>query len=192
MPSRQQSSTLPPVKLNVAGRSDIYLRLTSLDDVEELYRFIENNRQHLQAYQEWARDATLDSTRKTIAKMVNNIADHKWLQYRIIAVDEAGAKRLVGSVTFYEYDADKKVAGMGYWLGKDAEGHGYAQSAAERLLQYGFEEWSLERALLEISPDNERSERLAQRLGARLTKLRTAGLLSDDSKNYRVWEIKKP
>jgi RimJ/RimL family protein N-acetyltransferase len=54
---------------------------------------------------------------------------------------------------------------LGWTLGRDAWGHGYATEAALAVADWGFRELELEQIISLIEQGNERSEKVAERLG---------------------------
>jgi RimJ/RimL family protein N-acetyltransferase len=54
---------------------------------------------------------------------------------------------------------------VGWQLAREAWGHGYATEAASAALEFGFEEHGIEEIVAIINPGNERSLRVAARLG---------------------------
>src|SRR5262249_27235381 len=54
---------------------------------------------------------------------------------------------------------------VGYWLRDGAEGHGYAQEAVRELTRFALEELAANRVEIRCDPRNERSRRVAERLG---------------------------
>ena len=59
----------------------------------------------------------------------------------------------------------EKFYGIGYILGKDAWGKGYATEAGEASIRYLFENYAAQKVIAEIRPENEASVRVAERLG---------------------------
>ncbi len=57
------------------------------------------------------------------------------------------------------------VREIGYILRRDAWGKGYAREAAERVIQYGFEELGLRRIFADVDPDNIASVALLEKMG---------------------------
>jgi ribosomal-protein-serine acetyltransferase len=64
-------------------------------------------------------------------------------------------------------DAPLGVGEVGYWLRTDVTGQGYATEAARATIEFGFEALALDRIELRAGVGNERSWRLAERLGFR-------------------------
>ncbi|MFG1674142.1 GNAT family N-acetyltransferase [Micromonospora sp. NPDC049282] len=58
-----------------------------------------------------------------------------------------------------------KAAKLGYAIGADHWGHGYATDAARTITNYGFQELGLHRITAAIGPDNASSVAVAKRLG---------------------------
>lgn len=56
-----------------------------------------------------------------------------------------------------------------YALGQAAWGKGYATEASRPMLRLGFEERGLERIIATIAPDNQRSRRVAEKLGMQVS-----------------------
>ena len=179
----------PPIELSIENRSDTFLRLLSTDDFAEIYQIVTKDRDHLQTYQRWAKDATLDSLRADITQNVEKVAKGEWLQYRIMYRDKSNQSRIIGSVTFYDHKPEDAVASLGYWITSDFEGKGYALSAAQSLRDFGFNEWGLRKIVIEIDEGNVRSEKLALRLGAKLTDQISSQEFNGQAYQCRVWEI---
>jgi RimJ/RimL family protein N-acetyltransferase len=72
---------------------------------------------------------------------------------------------VLGSVSLYEVRLDQGRAAVGYWLAPGARGRGAATHAARLLARWAFAELGLARLELTCSPDNEASQRVAERCG---------------------------
>lgn len=59
---------------------------------------------------------------------------------------------------------------IGYAIAKDFQGKGYATEAARRILEYGFNELSLEKIVAVAYPENEASQNVMKRLGMKYVK----------------------
>lgn len=64
-------------------------------------------------------------------------------------------------------ELDRATPQLGYWLGAEARGHGYATRAATLLAEWATRDLGVARLELEIEPDNVASIRVAERLGFR-------------------------
>jgi RimJ/RimL family protein N-acetyltransferase len=71
---------------------------------------------------------------------------------------------LLGSVSLRRFSRDRR-AELGYWLGADAWGHGYATEAADALVEFGFAEMGLHRIYAQVLAGNNASCRVLEKLG---------------------------
>ena len=71
---------------------------------------------------------------------------------------------LLGSVSLRRFVRDRR-AELGYWLGVDAWGKGYATEAATALVDFGFRELGLERIYAQVLEGNAASCRVLEKLG---------------------------
>lgn len=155
---------------HIPGKPDIHLRLSSMDDAEELNRFFAEN-SYLQEYQPFTREINdIDSARKNIASALMMMSEDEWMQYRIIEgkVGEEGS--ICGTVTLYDHNPGTLVstATAGVYIGEAYQGQGYASRANRTALEYAQAAWGLHAINFEIADGNSASEILATRLGATL------------------------
>ena len=88
-----------------------------------------------------------------------------WLS---LVVELKAEGRVIGNVGFNaKRIAEKPQGQIGWILGRDHEGNGYATEAAEALLEYLFRAVGFHRVYAMTSPDNRRSWQLMERLGMR-------------------------
>jgi len=86
-----------------------------------------------------------------------------WLSLVIELKSEA---RVIGNVGFNaKRTGDHLQGSIGWTLGADYEGHGYATEAAQALLDYLFDAVGFHRVFAMSSPANPKSWRLMERLG---------------------------
>jgi [ribosomal protein S5]-alanine N-acetyltransferase len=85
-----------------------------------------------------------------------------WMDVRL-GVEREG--QLIGSVS-YHY-ALGAVGGLGYWLGTEHWGHGYAREAAAAVVRHGFAQDRMQRFLSAHFIDNPASGRVLTRIGFR-------------------------
>lgn len=83
------------------------------------------------------------------------------------ALERREDRRLVGRVGFLEPEGWPGFE-LGWLLARDAWGHGFAFEAAAAALAFSHDEWGRPDVISLIRPGNERSARLARKLGATL------------------------
>jgi [ribosomal protein S5]-alanine N-acetyltransferase len=94
-----------------------------------------------------------------------------------LAVNRASDAAFLGWCSLTRWDPDHRSAALGYCLGADAWGHGYATEAAGALLAWGFETLDLNRVQAEVDTRNAASARLRPgRHAARGLRRRRGGL----------------
>lgn len=71
---------------------------------------------------------------------------------------------LLGTVSLRRFVRDRR-AELGYWLGMDAWGQGYATEAAGALVAFGFRDMSLARIYAHVLAGNDASCRVLEKLG---------------------------
>ncbi|MGE5184185.1 MAG: GNAT family N-acetyltransferase [Acidobacteriota bacterium] len=82
-----------------------------------------------------------------------------------LAIARRGAPdALLGTASLRRFVRDRR-AELGYWLGADAWGKGYATEAAGALVDFGFRELGLERIYAQVLEGNAASCRVLEKLG---------------------------
>lgn len=71
----------------------------------------------------------------------------------------------LGLIGLTDFEWDNQSAWIGYWILPAARGRGLASAALRLLCPWAFDELGLERLQLTTAPDNEPSQRLAERCG---------------------------
>jgi RimJ/RimL family protein N-acetyltransferase len=83
------------------------------------------------------------------------------------AVEEKSSGRLLGRIGFFNPEGWPGFE-LGWVLGRDSWGKGYATEGARRALEYAFTEMGRDHVISLIHPENQRSIRVAERIGERL------------------------
>ncbi|HVF86411.1 MAG TPA: GNAT family N-acetyltransferase [Pyrinomonadaceae bacterium] len=87
--------------------------------------------------------------------------------YGLWAVEEKASGNLVGRIGFLNPEGWPGFE-IGWTLGREYWGKGYATEGARRALQYAFTELNREHVISLIHPDNQPSIHVAERLGEKL------------------------
>ena len=80
-------------------------------------------------------------------------------------LEPADPGTVLGGVSLFDLDRAHARGSIGYWLGAQGRGRGAATHAVRLLAAWGFARLALERIELTCAPDNERSQRVAERCG---------------------------
>jgi RimJ/RimL family protein N-acetyltransferase len=160
MPAR---SDLHPIPLPQELRSErLVLRPYRGGDAEVLFAAVEESRERLRLWLDWVDEfETLDDARLYVSG-----AAHDWSRRRDLffgLFDRAG--RYLGNTGLHNIDWSLRSFEIGYWLRDGVEGHGYAQEAVRRLTHFAFDDLQANRVEIRCDPRNERSRRVAERLG---------------------------
>jgi RimJ/RimL family protein N-acetyltransferase len=70
-----------------------------------------------------------------------------------------------GTIGLHLYPADAELAEVGYWLRREAWGHGAATTAVRLVAGWAFGELRIGRLNLQTAPENLASQRVAERAG---------------------------
>lgn len=100
-----------------------------------------------------------------IGQIADWFASRGGLQWGIALADHED--RVIGTVTLCAFALEHRRCEIGYALGADYWGQGYAGEALRRVLAFAFDELDLARIEADVDPRNEASIRLLERLGFR-------------------------
>jgi [ribosomal protein S5]-alanine N-acetyltransferase len=107
---------------------------------------------------------TLDETRKRHEGMLSYQRDHG---FSFWAVTLADGGELLGDCGLIPLEGVGPEVELGYRFASDHWGKGYATEAAIACRDLGFGRYGLERIYVDVHPQNERSQNVARKLGAR-------------------------
>ena len=133
----------------------------------ELFRLTDANRAHLRQWLPW-----LDITK--------SVEDTRSFIERGAAQDDKGKGfhcgiwhegRLVGVIGYHDLDLEKRIASIGYWLGKAAQGKGPAALSCRALIDHVFGELKMERVEIHCAVENKRSRSIPERLGLKVERM---------------------
>lgn len=87
--------------------------------------------------------------------------------FGVWAVEEKQSQRLIGRIGFM-HPVGWPGFELGWTLGRESWGKGYAIEGARRALEYAFNEMDRDHVISCIAPDNVRSIKVAERLGEKV------------------------
>ncbi len=133
------------------------VRPFGLRDAEALFRVVDAERDRLGEWLGWV-------------EVVRTPADERaWIARTEDPLERLGIfveGRPVGGIGLHR-DPGGVCGEIGYWIASTHEGRGLVTAACRRLIDHGFRELGLHRIEIQAAQGNERSRRVAERLGFR-------------------------
>ena len=102
-----------------------------------------------------------DRTRESLRSIIAEVERGEALQWALERKDDG---RVIGSITLM-LEQGQPRAELGYILGREHWGQGYAAEAQRRTVAYAFDDLGLHRLEADTHPDNAASTRSLERLG---------------------------
>jgi RimJ/RimL family protein N-acetyltransferase len=107
---------------------------------------------------------TLEESRERLERMLGYQRDHG---YTFWAVTLSGSGDLIGDTGLIPLEGVGPEVEIGWRYASAHWGKGYATEAATACRDLGFERFGLTRIYVDVHPQNERSQNVARKLGAR-------------------------
>lgn len=136
------------------------LRKLSIEDRQEVF-FLRSD-QIVNKYFERPTPRSLIEAENFIQKISDGIAKEKHIYW---AISEANEKKMIGSITLWNFSEDKKTAELGYDLHYDFHNKGFMSEALKAVLNYGFGELDLIKIEAYTHFQNKGSIRLLKKIG---------------------------
>ena len=144
--------------------SRVIVRLWRDSDAPALFTAIDDARSHLKPWMEWVdRHQEVADTRDYITRTLLEFTRREALVLGIF--DRADNQTVLGSTGYHNIDWTVPAFEIGYWIVPAAEGQGYVSEAVALLTDFALSEFSANRISIHCDPRNERSRRVAERLG---------------------------
>ncbi len=147
-----------PIEI-VTINSPISLRQLTLNDVDELFALIDRNRDWLSQFGD--ETASKYPTREKLKESIINPSNPDRLRFTIRNEDGI----VVGSINLTTDPKNKKKAEIGYYLGEEFTGKGYATKAIELLTDFGFNQLNYELIYAKVTKGNNSSISALKRAG---------------------------
>ncbi len=132
-------------------------------DATLLKSAIDNSLDHLKPWMAWANDEPEPYSKKVdrIRAMRSKFDGDEDYTYGIFTPDET---RVIGSSGLHKRGGPDQLE-IGYWIGADFIGQGFATEISSVLTQIGFEINGVKRIEIRCSDHNKRSSRIPEKLG---------------------------
>jgi len=154
MPEATQRKLSPQTTITTAI-PDLRLIALSPDDAETYYDLVDRNRGHLTQHGDWTELG--EATPESVAASLNNFNDPAtqfgiWFDGQLVGRADLNPRTLGNFV-------------LGYWLGGEYTGKGYATAACKALIAHGKVELGASAIYAGVTKGNAKSEAVLRRLG---------------------------
>ncbi len=148
---------------------ELSLRLVEPRYAEEVYEAVNANREHIGRWLGWLTDSySLESSSVRAAQCLKDFADRKQLAVTLIVdgqVVGASGWTCWNQETLHDGRLETSSADIGYWLIESAQGKGLVTRAVRALTTLAIETYDIRRVTIHAEPENEKSWKVAERLG---------------------------
>lgn len=149
---------------------NILLRSYQTDDAGDLFRTVNDSREHLRPWLIWV-DAT---TKPEHSQQFIQTSLQQQHSQEALALGIFYDRKLVGGIGMHLWDHVLEKAQLGYWISKEFEGKGIVTKCLERFIDFLFDKVHLNKLEIHFIPNNKRSAAVATKLG-----FKTEGILRD-------------
>jgi ribosomal-protein-serine acetyltransferase len=140
---------------------DLSLRALATSDAPALFRLIDSDRDRLGEWLPWV-DETRTETDS--ARFISDAAEERQRRRSLVLGIFIGPA-LTGTIGLHYIEWFDRSAELGYWISRGREGQGWATRAARAVLGFAFMQGGLNRVVIRCAIGNDRSRRVAERLG---------------------------
>jgi ribosomal-protein-serine acetyltransferase len=142
---------------------ELWLRPLLAADAFSLFRLIDAERDRLGRWLPWVEETR---TERDSARFIADATEERRRRRSLVlAICVEGA--IVGTIGLHYVEWFDRSAELGYWITSAAEGRGHVTRAARAVLSFAFGAVGLHRIVVRCAVGNERSSRVAERLGMR-------------------------
>ena len=140
---------------------DLWLRPLLAADSFALFRLIDTERVRLGRWLPWVEETR---TERDSARFIADATEERRRRRSLVlAMCVEGA--IFGTIGLHYVEWFDRSAELGYWIGSRAEGRGYVTRAARLVFDFAFGAVGLHRIVVRCAVGNDRSARVAERLG---------------------------
>lgn len=141
----------------------VYIRPYRQEDADALLAAVRESMDEIQPWMPWCHSGySIEDARSWIETTRTGRANGTLYDFAILAGEE-----LSGGCGINHINMMDRVANLGYWLRTTRTGEGIATSAVTQLLRWALDSTDLNRIEIVVAVDNYRSQRVAERVGAR-------------------------
>ena len=142
----------------------VILRPFQIEDAVQLYEAVRESLTELKPWMSWAHDGYSIDEVNGFIKM-NRVGWEERTQYGFAIID-ASSGAILGSCGLNHLHPVYHLCNLGYWVRTSRHGEGIAGRSAKLAARYGFEHGGIIRAEIVMAVENEKSRRVAEKIGA--------------------------
>ncbi|MDA3616017.1 GNAT family N-acetyltransferase [Polluticaenibacter yanchengensis] len=167
---------------------NIEMEITAEKFAVPLFDVIDSNREHLSEFLSWVGNMqSVENLRKYLKNCEQLYNDKTEISFVILF-----NKKPVGRIGLHFLNFYNRSGAIGYWLDKHAVGKGIITKCCRRLIDYGFNELSLNRIEIKAAVNNYRSQAIPVRLNFKKEGiLREAEWLNDGFADLCIYSLLK-
>lgn len=136
------------------------IRMLKINEAKKLLSLINDSRSYLSPWISWITEIqTIYDAEDYIRYCFEAYANRTQLDAGIFYYD-----RLVGIISFDEFDWDHRIGYIGYLLNKNAQGKGIMTRAIATMVEQAFTHFKLNKVEIRVATTNERSQAIPERL----------------------------
>jgi len=142
----------------------VTLRPFQLEDAQQLYQAVRESLTELKPWMSWAHDVYSQQEATDFIK----ITRARWEERTLFAfaITSADTGEILGGCSLSHKHPVYHYCNLGYWVRSSYHGKGTAGRAAKLAARYGFEHGGIIRAEVVIAVGNQKSIRVAEKIGA--------------------------
>ena len=142
----------------------LLLRPFRLDDVGQVYECVHESLTDLKPWMSWAYDGYTQQDTETYIRVTRA----RWEEDALfaVAITDANTGEILGGCGLGVKHPVYHLSNLGYWVRSSRHGQGIAGRAAKLIARFGFEKTGIIRAEIVMAVPNEKSRRVAEKLGA--------------------------
>lgn len=147
--------------MKIEVNKDVYMETLTLNNAEEIFGFVEANRDYLKKWLPWVVEA--DSV-----EIIEGIIESWNKSYESgtdLAMGVFKNNKYIGNIGLYDMKRSNNSGMIGYWLDESEQGNGIITSCVKALTDYGFNALSLNRIYIYCADKNFKSRAVPERLG---------------------------
>ncbi|GHT30615.1 putative ribosomal N-acetyltransferase YdaF [Bacteroidia bacterium] len=156
---------------------NIVLRQLRLDDYEDMYNTINNQREYLGKwlpFVEFIKEP--NDAKKSIESTIDLPEDKFGYSFTI-----RYKTQFAGMIGFKDTDKQNRKTEIGYWLSEKFQGKGIVTKSVKKLCDFAFNELNINRIQIKCAVGNERSKSIPKRLGFTFEGIERSGELLTES-----------